>query len=112
METVLSKGEQVWILEVTPETLYADARRMDENLVALEGCIRALHEGLSALSSMWTGEAHEVFDTLFAAQCQELAKFCTFSMRLKASVEAAAMEYVRCEAEVGRMAGALLLASE
>lgn len=112
METVLTKGEQVWILEVTPETLLADVRRMDENLNVLEGCIKALYEGMSALSSMWAGEAHEIFNTLFTEQCGELAKFCAFSIRLRASMETAAMEYERCEEEVKRLAGALLMASQ
>lgn len=107
METVLEKGERVRILEVTPEALCADTGRMDEVLCALDNCMKALYEGIAALSAMWTGEAHEAFCALFMEQCRELAEFCAFSVRLRISMETAAMEYERCEAEVKRMAGAL-----
>lgn len=112
METVITKGEQVWILEVTPEALHADVRRLDEKLFTLDGCIRALYDGMTALSSMWEGEAHEVFCSFFMEQCRKLEEFYAFSIRLRTSIETAAAEYQKCEAEAKRMAGALGLESE
>ncbi len=87
-------------IEIETESLASDIQSMTQAVEELEGQTKEMYQLMEELDQMWDGPANEAFQAQFAADHEEMERFCRALREMIGEMEYARRAYEQCEEEV------------